>query len=101
MFIQDPSSPLPQGRSDEAGWSDWSLTLARILLSQNCPDMICFGTKKEPERYYLLAGMGGLPTRRKNRLQLTGALAVGLIVSVAIAALQYWLYTRGISPGFR
>ena len=77
------------------------LTLARILLSQKCPGMLCFGTKKEPERYYLLAGMGGLPTRRKLRLQLAGALAVGLIVSVAIAALQYWLYNRGISTGLR
>jgi hypothetical protein len=63
--------------------------------------MMWFGTNKERERYYLLAGMGGLPQRRRQRLQLAWAVVVGLTVSLAIATLEFWLHAQGISNGQR
>ena len=46
---------------------------------------------KEPERYYLLAGMGGSAARRKHRRILIWSLIAGLTVSVALAALMILL----------
>jgi len=42
-------------------------------------------TDKEKERYYLFAGMGGEPTRRKNRVFLKWAIVAGVAVSAVVA----------------
>ena len=46
---------------------------------------------KEPERYYLLPGQGGAAYRRKQKFILKWATVVGLLVSVILGALMYWL----------
>jgi hypothetical protein len=46
---------------------------------------------KERERFYLLPGMGGSAYRRKQRVILNYALAVGLVISALIAVLLYLL----------
>jgi len=48
---------------------------------------------KEPERYYLLAGMGGRAAKRKHKLMLQWAIVAGIFTSIAIAALIYFLQT--------
>jgi hypothetical protein len=48
---------------------------------------------KEPERYYLLPGMGGQALHRKRMLMLWWSLAVGLFISTALALVIYWLNT--------
>jgi len=53
-----------------------------------------FSKDKEQERYYLLPGMGGRASQRKQRIALIWALLVGLVVSVAFAAAVYWLSTQ-------
>lgn len=51
-----------------------------------------YSVKKERERYYLLAGMGGSATRRKNKIVLGWSIAAGLLVSGMIAGALYLLY---------
>jgi hypothetical protein len=46
---------------------------------------------KEPERFYLLPGMGGSALRRKRKLFLQWAIAAGLFVSALVAGLLYLL----------
>ena len=46
---------------------------------------------KEPERYYLLAGMGGRAARRKNLYFLKWSIIAGLGISAILAALMYLL----------
>ena len=46
---------------------------------------------KEPQRFYLLAGMGGSALRRKRKFFLQWAIAAGLFVSVIVAGLLYFL----------
>jgi hypothetical protein len=53
-----------------------------------------FFRDKEQDRYYLLPGMGGRALRQKQKASLIWALAVGLVVSAAIAAAMCWLATR-------
>ena len=50
--------------------------------------------KAERERYYLLPGMGGKASRRKQKLFLQLALGAGLLVSGVVAVLLYFLYLR-------
>jgi hypothetical protein len=47
--------------------------------------------KKEKERYYLLAGMGGRALRRKQKIILRWSIAAGLFVSFLLACLLYLL----------
>ena len=44
----------------------------------------------ERKRFYLLPGMGGRAYRRKQRFILKSSLAVGVVVSLVLAALLYW-----------
>jgi len=50
---------------------------------------------KERKRFYLLPGMGGSAYRRKQKLILKSALAVGLVVSLVLAAVLYLLNRLG------
>lgn len=50
----------------------------------------------EPHRYYLLPGMGKA-NRRKHQQILLWSIAFGLVLSVAIAALLYFIHRS--SPG--
>jgi hypothetical protein len=50
-----------------------------------------FKRNKEAQRFYLLPGQGGAAFRRKQRFILTWAIIVGLLVSVALGALMYFL----------
>ena len=47
--------------------------------------MIWSKSSKEKERYYLLAGMGGAPSRRKKAMFLLWSLVVGIIVSAGLS----------------
>ena len=47
--------------------------------------------KKEPQRFYLLPGMGGRAMRRKRKVFLQWAIAAGLLVSVIVAGILYLL----------
>ena len=47
--------------------------------------------EKEPERFYLLPGMGGRAYRRKQKFILKSSLAVGLLISLLIAIVIYLL----------
>jgi hypothetical protein len=46
---------------------------------------------KERERFYLLPGMGGRALRRKRKVILQWSIAAGLLVSLLVAGLLYWL----------
>ena len=46
---------------------------------------------KEPERFYLFAGMGGAAGRRKHRRILWWSLVAGVLVSGALAGLMFLL----------
>ena len=46
---------------------------------------------KEPERYYLLPGMGGRAARRKQIFFWKWSIIAGLGISVILAALMYLL----------
>jgi hypothetical protein len=60
------------------------------------PDIIMglFGRNKEPERFYLLPGMGGKAYRRKRNIILAWSIAAGLLVSTGVAAMIYFLTAR-------
>lgn len=49
------------------------------------------GRKKERERYYLLAGMGGRAAKRKHKLMLQQAIITGLFVSIVLAMVMYFI----------
>jgi hypothetical protein len=51
--------------------------------------MLGFERDKEPERFYLLPGMGGRAARRKQRLMLQWAIVAGIFVSVGVATALY------------
>ncbi len=57
-------------------------------------EMTRLALKAERERYYLLPGMGGKASRRKQKLFLQLALGAGLLVSGVVAVLLYFLYLR-------
>ena len=46
---------------------------------------------KEPERYYLFAGMGGRAARHKHRVILVWAIAAGLVVSSLVGVALYFV----------
>lgn len=46
---------------------------------------------KEQERYYLFAGMGGKPMRRKRKIYLVWSIAAGLMVSGLFATVLFLL----------
>jgi hypothetical protein len=56
--------------------------------------MLWFTRNKEPQRFYLLPGMGGRALRRKQRLFLRWSIAIGLVVSAIMACLLYFI-SRG------
>jgi len=49
--------------------------------------------EKEPERFYLFAGMGGRAARAKHKRILQRSIVDGTLVSVALAAILY-LFNR-------
>jgi ABC-type Mn2+/Zn2+ transport system permease subunit len=53
--------------------------------------MFWFERNKEPERYYLLPGMGGRALRQKQKMMLQWAIVTGLFVSVVYAIAMYYL----------
>jgi len=54
-----------------------------------------FSPDKEPERFYLLPGMGGRALERKRKLMLWWGIAVGLAISFGLAGLMYLLNRQG------
>jgi hypothetical protein len=50
-----------------------------------------FSRDKERERYYLLPGQGARSMQRKRKLMLRWAVAVGLLVSLGLALLFFWI----------
>ena len=53
--------------------------------------MLGFKRNKANERFYLLPGQGGAAYRRKQRLMLTWATVVGLMVGAVLVAVMYFL----------
>lgn len=53
-----------------------------------------FSRDRERQRYYLLPGMGKRALRRKRMLMLGWGLGVGLLLSVALAAVLIWMHQR-------
>jgi hypothetical protein len=53
--------------------------------------MIWSRTGKEKERYYLLAGMGGSASRRKQRIVLAWSVVAGLLVAGLLALVLLWV----------
>jgi hypothetical protein len=49
--------------------------------------------EKEPERFYLFAGMGGRAARQKHKRILQWSIVAGTVVSAALAAVLY-LFNR-------
>ena len=56
--------------------------------------MLWFARNKEPERFYLLPGMGGRALRQKQQRFLRWSIAIGLVVSGVVAVVLY-LISRG------
>jgi hypothetical protein len=54
-------------------------------------NLMAFGSNKEPERFYLFAGMGGSAARRKHKKILQWSIVAGIFVSVAMATAMYLL----------
>ena len=55
----------------------------------NLPIMASLRRRKEPERFYLLPGMGGRAYRRKQKIILQWSIVAGLLVSGAVAGILY------------
>jgi len=53
--------------------------------------MIWRKRNKEQERFYLLAGMGGEPLRRKRKVILLWSIIAGILVSALLAAAMYFV----------
>jgi hypothetical protein len=53
------------------------------------PGWLSFGRQKEPERYYLLPGMGGRLWIKKRRIALAWAFGVGLTAAAVVAYVIY------------
>lgn len=51
--------------------------------------------RKERERFYLLAGMGGKAARRKHKIFLIWAIVAGVVVSAVVATLIFYLNRSG------
>jgi len=48
--------------------------------------------RDEKQRFYLLPGQGGSGYRRKQRVILQWAIVVGLLVSLILAAIMYFVH---------
>lgn len=46
---------------------------------------------KERERFYLLPGMGGRSARAKHKKILQWSIAIGVVVSIAVAVIIYFV----------
>ena len=57
--------------------------------------MIVFARNKERDRYYLFAGMGGKAQRRKERFILQWSITAGLLTSIIMASVLFWLSRAG------
>ncbi|HZV36132.1 MAG TPA: hypothetical protein VFB72_16265, partial [Verrucomicrobiae bacterium] len=55
----------------------------------NTNGMIWGRRNKEQERYYLFAGMGGEPSRRRRKVYLAWSILAGLMVSMAFAIVLF------------
>lgn len=55
----------------------------------NTSGMVWGRRNKEQERYYLFAGMGGEPSRRKRKVYLAWSIVAGLTVSMAFAIVLF------------
>ena len=53
--------------------------------------MAWFARDKERQRFYLLPGMGGRNLRRKRRVILSWSIVAGLLASVILACVLYWI----------
>ena len=53
--------------------------------------MIWSRNNKEAPRYYLFAGMGGRPARRKHKVFLVWSLFAGAVVSSLLGLIFYFL----------
>jgi hypothetical protein len=57
--------------------------------------MFGFDRNKEPERYYLFAGMGGRSARRKHKWMMRWAIFTGLAVSIIMGVVMYFIHRAG------
>jgi len=48
--------------------------------------------RRERERYYLFAGMGGRPAQRKHRAYLLASVLVAATVSLLLVSLFLWVH---------
>lgn len=48
--------------------------------------------RDEKERFYLLPGQGGSGYRRKQKFILRSAIVVGVVVSLILAAIMYYIH---------
>jgi hypothetical protein len=53
--------------------------------------MALFSKKKERDRFYLLPGMGGRALRRKQKLIMRWSIAAGILTSLLLACILYWI----------
>ena len=53
--------------------------------------MALFARDKEKERFYLLPGMGGRNLRRKRRVILQWSIVAGLLTSLILGLLLYYI----------
>jgi hypothetical protein len=65
--------------------------VAASLLESGGMRLFNFKRNKEAERFYLLPGQGGAAYRRKQKYILTWSIIIGLIVSVILGALMYFM----------
>lgn len=64
---------------------------AAVLVSADSMSLFNFKRGKQNERFYLLPGQGGAAFRRKQRLFMACSILVGVLVSLALGALMYWM----------
>jgi hypothetical protein len=57
----------------------------------NVLSMFKISRDKERERFYLLPGMGGRALRRKQKVIMKWSIAAGILVSLVVAGLLYWM----------
>ena len=74
------------------GAARWNLLGDQTVLPHGSDQIVAWLQRdKERERFYLLPGMGGRALRRKRKIMLQWSIATGLLVSLLVATLLYWL----------